>query len=189
MVVSKQFFLKQNIMDKTNNNFLQSSIEIFKQYKSLADKAMQQINEEDFYWQANEQSNNVYLIIKHMQGNMKSRWTDFLTTDGEKEWRKRDAEFEQNENPNKTEMLKMWDDGWNCLFNTLELLTENDLSKIITIRSEPHSVMQAINRQIAHYASHVGQIVFICKLLAGNNWQTLSIARGKSQEFNHHMQK
>lgn len=176
-------------MDKTKTNYLASSIAIFKQYKTLADKAMEQIPDEAFFWQPNPSSNSVYLIIKHMSGNMKSRWTDFLTTDGEKTWRNRDDEFEQNEQPSREQILQLWEEGWNCLFDALTPLEESDLVKIMYIRSEPHSVMEGINRQIAHYSSHVGQIIFLCKMLSNHTWKTLSIAKGKSNEFNDNMMK
>lgn len=150
---------------------------------------MEQITDEAFFWQPNPASNSVYLIIKHMSGNMKSRWTDFLTTDGEKPWRNRDDEFEQNEQPTREQILQLWEDGWNCLFDALNPLQESDLAKIMYIRSEPHSVMEGINRQIAHYSSHVGQIIFLCKMLSNDNWKTLSIAKGKSNDFNNKMMK
>jgi hypothetical protein len=176
-------------MNKTGTNYLASSIAIFKQYKTLADKAMEQIDEEAFFWQPNTASNSVYLIVKHMSGNMKSRWTDFLTTDGEKPWRNRDDEFEQNEKPTRDEIFTLWETGWTCLFDALNPLTEADLSKTMLIRNEPHSVMEGINRQIAHYASHVGQIVFLCKMISNEDWKTLSIAKGKSNEFNDKLMK
>lgn len=174
-------------MSKTSINHLQSSITIFKQYKTLAEKAMEQVDYEHFFTQINDDSNSLYLIIKHLSGNMQSRWTDFLTTDGEKPWRVRDNEFEQNEKPSHDEIMLLWNRGWSCLLNTLEGLTEKNLADIVTIRSEPHSVLEAINRQIAHYSYHTGQIVFLCKQLQASGWQTLSIAKGKSTDFNHHM--
>lgn len=174
-------------MSKTSTNHLQSSINIFKQYKTLAEKAMEQVAYEHFFNQINDDSNSLYLIVKHLSGNMQSRWTDFLTTDGEKSWRIRDDEFEQNEKPSHDEIMQLWNKGWNCLLNTLEDLTEKNLANIVVIRNEPHSVLEAINRQIAHYSYHVGQIVFLSKQLQAKGWQTLSIAKGKSTDFNNHM--
>lgn len=168
---------------KTDTRLLPSSLRIFSQYKSLADKAIQQIDEQGLHWKPEPESNSIALIMKHMSGNMRSRWTDFLTTDGEKEWRNRDSEFEDAPASTK-EIMEMWELGWNCLFEALESLTDDDLSRIVFIRKEPHSVMEAVNRQIAHYAYHVGQIVYLAKAIQSNKWQTLSIAKGKSQEFN-----
>jgi Protein of unknown function (DUF1572) len=174
-------------MSKTDTNYLQSSIRIFKQYKALAEKAFNQLPENGLMWKPDAESNSVYLIIKHMSGNMLSRWTDFLTTDGEKEWRNRDEEFEQEQSMNKTQILAMWESGWACLFAAIEPLHDNDLGKIVYIRGEAHSVLEAINRQIAHYSYHVGQLVFLCKQIQSEQWQTLSIARGKSTDFNNSM--
>lgn len=168
---------------KTGTSLLPSALAIFKQYKTLADKAIQQIPQTALHTQLDPESNSIYLIMKHMSGNMLSRWTDFLTTDGEKSWRKRDDEFEED-TLSFDESINLWEKGWACLFDTLESLTETDLSKIVTIRGEEHSVMEAINRQIAHYSYHVGQIVFIAKVIQSTNWQTLSIAKGKSDDFN-----
>ncbi|MBC7848851.1 MAG: DUF1572 family protein [Chitinophagaceae bacterium] len=163
-------------------NYLGSAIKQFQYYKLLAEKTFDQIPEEKLFWQFNTESNSIATIVKHLAGNMTSRWTDFLTTDGEKDWRKRDEEFE-NDITTKTEMLKVWNDGWQVLLNTLTSLTEDDLSRTIHIRNEEHSVAEAINRQLAHYPYHIGQIVFIGKMWA-NEWQSLSIPRGKSNQFN-----
>lgn len=176
-------------MNKTGTNYLASSIAIFRQYKALAEKAMAQLSDESLLWQPNEESNSVYLIIKHMSGNMQSRWTDFLTSDGEKPWRNRDSEFEQPDRLSRKEIMDEWEKGWQCLFNALEPLTEADLAKLVYIRSEAHSVMEAVNRQVSHYSYHVGQIVFLAKLIRNTDWQTLSIARGRSAEFNDAMEK
>jgi hypothetical protein len=170
---------------KTGTDPISSARDIFRQYKSLAEKAMLQITDEEFFFTPEPESNSIALIVKHLSGNMKSRWTDFLTSDGEKEWRKRDDEFE---NPgNRKELMQAWEDGWNCLFHALDPLDYEDISRIITIRSEEHSVLEAINRQIAHYSYHVGQIVYLAKSMKGNAWQTLSIAKGKSADFNQKM--
>jgi hypothetical protein len=174
-------------MSKTDTNYIQSSTRIFKQYKALAEKAFNQLPEDALMWKPDAESNSVYLIIKHLSGNMLSRWTDFLTTDGEKEWRNRDEEFEQEQSITKIEILAMWESGWACLFAAIEPLQDSDLNKIIYIRGEAHSVLEAINRQIAHYSYHVGQLVFLCKQIQSEQWQTLSIARGKSTDFNNNM--
>ncbi len=176
-------------MNKTGTNYLQSCIGMFKQYKQLAEKAIYQINDDEIHYKPEPESNSVYTVVKHMSGNMRSRWTDFLTSDGEKEWRNRDVEFEDDARITKAEMLEAWDAGWNCVFHALEPLSEADLKKIVHIRHEPHSVMEAINRQVSHYAYHVGQIVFICKMIRSVSWNTLSIAKGKSQEYNDKMIK
>ena len=152
-------------------------------YKQLAEKALAQIDDEQLNWQANEDSNSVATIIKHMWGNMLSRWTDFLTTDGEKPWRKRDAEFEQ-EGMDRATLMKKWEEGWQCLFNALNSITDSDLERIIYIRNDGHTILEAINRQIAHYSYHVGQIVYISKLRTKQEWQSLSIPRNKSAEYN-----
>jgi len=139
--------------------------------------------DEALFWQYNADSNSVASIVKHLSGNMLSRWTDFLTTDGEKEWRNRDTEFE-NDIQSRNELLDVWEKGWSCLLNALDQLTEEDLQREIFIRGEKHSVVEAINRQLAHYPSHVGQIIFIGKMVLGENWQSLSIARGSSAQYN-----
>lgn len=176
-------------MSKTDTDYLQSSIRIFRQYKAIGEKAMQQIPDEAFFWKPNEESNSVYLLIKHMSGNMQSRWTDFLNSDGEKEWRKRDEEFEQSEQLDRIAILAAWEKGWACLFDALSPLTEADLGRHVSIRGEAHSVMEAVNRQVAHYSYHIGQLVFLCKLIVNSQWQTLSIARGQSDAFNQNMKK
>lgn len=166
-----------------NSLFLNSAIKQFESYKSLGDKTFAQLSDENLFWQFNEESNSIAIIVQHMAGNMLSRWTDFLITDGEKTWRKREAEFE-NESMTRQQLLNIWEDGWNCLFTTLNSLTDNDLQKTIKIRNQPQSVMDAIHRQLAHYPYHVGQIVHIGKMLADKNWQSLSIPKGKSDEYN-----
>ena len=134
-------------------------------------------------WQPNEDSNSVQMIVQHLWGNMMSRWTDFLTTDGEKPWRKRDEEFEQAPML-RAEMMEKWEEGWQCLLNTLNSLNEDDLEKIIYIRNDGHTALEAINRQIAHYSYHVGQIVYIAKICNKSGWNSLSIPRNKSNEYN-----
>lgn len=168
------------------NAFLESAIKRLASYKELGDKTFEQLSENDFFYQPNEQSNSIAIIIQHMAGNMLSRWTDFLTTDGEKPWRSRDAEF--NERLNYQQLLDIWEKGWSCCLQALEELTEDDLMKTIHIRGEALLAVDAINRQLAHYSCHVGQIIYIAKILKNENWQTLSIAKGKSAEFNEQMQ-
>ena len=165
------------------NNYLDSTKKLFAYYKKLGDDAMAQIDDEKLFFQVNEDANSIAIIVQHLAGNMLSRWTDFLTTDGEKEWRNRDAEFEKNIT-NKQDLLAYWNSGWQCLFNSLEPLTSSDLDKIIYIRNEGHTVLEAINRQLAHYPYHVGQLVFLAKLLAADKWKSLSIPKNKSQEYN-----
>jgi hypothetical protein len=165
------------------NNYLESAIKQFEYYKLLGDKTMVQLPQEKLFWQYNEESNSIATIIKHLHGNMLSRWTDFLTSDGEKEWRKRDTEFE-NVIADEATVINLWNEGWVCLFNTLHSLTDTDLNKIIYIRNQGHTVAEAINRQLAHYPYHVGQIVFIGKMVLNENWQSLSIPRNQSNQYN-----
>lgn len=165
------------------NDFLDSAIKQFEYYKLLGEKTFEQLTDEQLFVQVNEESNSIATIVKHLWGNMLSRWTDFLTTDGEKEWRQRDAEFE-NDITTRSELLEKWNEGWNCLFNALKPLSETDLSKEIFIRNQGHSVTEAINRQLAHYPYHIGQIVFLGKLLCNENWTSLSIPRGNSDNYN-----
>ena len=163
--------------------YLNSAKRQFMMYKQLGEKAISQIDDKELSWLANEDSNSIVMIVKHLWGNMISRWTDFLTTDGEKPWRQRDAEFE-NDEWNRETLLKKWQDGWNCLFAALDSITDNDLEKIIYIRNEGHTILEAINRQIAHYSYHVGQIVYISKLRIKDEWHSLSIPRNKSVDYN-----
>src|ERR1043165_4506907 len=165
-----------------NANYLQSAIKQFEYYKLLGEKTFNQLPDEKLFWQYNSESNSIATIVKHLWGNMLSRSTDFLTTDGEKEWRNRDAEFE-NDITTREELLEKWNQGWSVFLNTLNSLTAEDLDKIIYIRNQGHTVMEAINRQLAHYPYHVGQIVFIGKM-ASQNWQSLSIPKGNSQQYN-----
>lgn len=158
--------------------YLKVITERFKEVKKLGDKTIDQLLEEDIHWQLNEASNSMTVIIKHLSGNMASRWTDFLTTDGEKSWRNRDGEFEDNI-VSKQEMEMVWDKGWMILFEALNELESEDLLKTVTIRGEEHSVLEAIERQMAHYAYHVGQIVYIGKQLKNAQWKTLSIPKAK----------
>ncbi len=166
-----------------HKTFLPSAIAQFHYYKLLGEKTFAQLTNEQLYWQYNEESNSIATIVKHLAGNMLSRWSDFLTTDGEKEWRNRDSEFE-NDIKNREELLVLWNKGWQCLFDALTLLTEDDFDKEIFIRNQGHTVTEAINRQLAHYPYHVGQIVFIGKMLCNSEWESLSIPRGDSKKYN-----
>jgi Protein of unknown function (DUF1572) len=169
-----------------NSGPIASALAIFKQYKTLGEKALNQINPNQFDWKPDSESNSIFIIIKHLNGNMLSRWTDFLTTDGEKEWRNRDTEFEE-QNLTKQQLLDHWQKGWDCLFNALNSLTGEDLLKTIYIRSEGLLVIDAINRQMAHYPYHVGQIVYLARIIKNEHWQNLSIAKGHSDPFNAQM--
>lgn len=157
--------------------------------KALADKALAQVRDEDLAVTLDPESNSLAMIIQHLAGNLRSRWTDFLTSDGEKPDRQRDAEFEAHEGTTRATLLASWEEGWSCLFGTLDSLTVEDLGKTVYIRSEPHTVVQAINRGTAHAAYHVGQIVLLAKHFAAADWKTLSIPRGKSNEFTQAMQR
>ena len=164
-------------------DFLSSAHKQFAYYQLLGEQAMAQIADEQLFWQPNAASNSIATIVKHLGGNMRSRWTDFLTTDGEKPWRAREAEFD-NDLTTRAEVLATWHEGWQCLFAALGALTPADLDRTIYIRNQGHSVTEAINRQLAHYPYHVGQIVFLARLLAGEAWQSLSIPRGNSAVYN-----
>lgn len=165
-------------------NYLNSVKKQFQYYKSLADKAMLQVEaDEKFNWQPDFNSNSIAIIVKHLAGNMRSRWTDFLNSDGEKSWRNREAEFEGTYQ-SRAAMLQDWESGWKCLFDALDTLQEADLERIIYIRNEGHTVLEAINRQLAHYPYHVGQMVYLSRMLAGDQWHSLSIPKGGSEAFN-----
>ncbi|MEI9919526.1 MAG: DUF1572 family protein [Bacteroidota bacterium] len=166
-----------------NSEFLTGAIKLFRYYKKLGEGAIAQLNDEDILKRPNEASNNIALIVHHLSGNMLSRWTDFLTSDGEKSWRNREAEFEESY-PDKKTMMEAWDKGWSCLLNALESLKPEDLSKVIYIRNEGQSVLEAIQRQLAHYPSHVGQIIFHAKALKGDSFTSLSIPKGTSASYN-----
>lgn len=164
-------------------NTLEPIIKQFNYYRSLGEKAMAQVPDEALFWQANEESNSIAIVVKHLWGNMLSRWTDFLTSDGEKPWREREAEFD-NDLQTREAVMEKWNEGWDCLLSILNSLNEEDLEKIIYIRNQGHTVKEAVERQLAHYPYHVGQIVFIAKMLAKENWQSLSIPRGGTKAFN-----
>jgi hypothetical protein len=164
-------------------NYIASVKTQFLQYKSLGEKAIEQVPEDKINWTYNPESNSIVTIVKHMAGNMLSRFTEFYTSDGEKKWRNRDGEFE-NELLKKDNLLEKWNEGWNCLFNALNTLSAESLSKKVLIRNEQHTEMEAINRQLTHYSYHVGQIIFIGKMICDSDWKSLSIPRGKSGEIN-----
>jgi Protein of unknown function (DUF1572) len=165
-----------------STSYVNDSIAIFRQYKRLADRALEQIPDEQLYATLDPESNSIAIIMKHISGNMRSRWIDFLTSDGEKPNRNRDTEFETPP-ATRADLLAMWEEGWRLMFGALEPLGDADLARTVMIRTEPHSVMQAINRQMAHYALHIGQIVLLAKHFAGANWKTLTVPRKKSAEF------
>jgi hypothetical protein len=152
-------------------------------HKRMAESAMSQLDDKEFFATVDPESNSAAIIVKHIAGNARSRFTDFLTTDGEKPDRFRDQEFELSDNTTREEVMRWWEEGWSRVFSALDSLKPEDVSRTITIRQEPHSVMQALNRALAHYAQHTGQIVFLSKHLRSSDWKTLSIPRGKSGEF------
>jgi hypothetical protein len=164
-------------------HFLEDARLLFRKQKQLADRAMAQVGDEAFFRALDAESNSIAVIVKHVAGNQLSRWRDFLTTDGEKPDRDRDAEFEVGAEATRSEILARWEAGWELLFAALAPLGDGDLQRTVTIRGEPHSVLQAIQRQLAHYAQHVGQIVLLARHFAGAEWKTLSIPRGRSKEF------
>ena len=170
---------------EATNSYLESVKKQFLYYKTLGEKAMDQLEAEQLFVSINEDSNSIASIVKHLSGNMLSRWTDFLTTDGEKEWRNRDSEFDSLFHGNdKEELLATWNKGWDCFFEALNGLEVEQLSEIIYIRNEGHTVIEAINRQLAHYPYHVGQIVFYAKMLKSSEWTSLSIPKNKSNNYN-----
>jgi uncharacterized damage-inducible protein DinB len=164
-------------------SYIEDSLSLFRYYKNLAERAMAQVTDEQLLAVLDSEANSIAVIVKHMTGNMQSRWPDFLTTDGEKPDRDRDAEFEDSPST-RAALLAVWEAGWQCLFTALEPLSDEDMQRTVTIRGEPHSVMQTINRQLAHYAYHCGQIVFLAKHFRSSEWKSLSVPRGKSAEFN-----
>jgi hypothetical protein len=167
-------------------NYLEDSIKMFRQYKKLAEKAIAQLPDpdRDLFFTPDKESNSIAITMKHMAGNMRSRWRDFLTSDGEKPDRNRDSEFEIATEENRETILRIWEEGWACVFNALDPLKPEDLSRTVLIRHEPHTVLQAINRQLAHYPYHIGQIVYLARHIAEKNWTSLSVPRGQSDAFN-----
>ena len=170
-------------------HYLQDAVKEFRKMKAMAERALAQVSEAQLFREIDAESNSLAIIMKHLAGNMRSRWTDFLSSDGEKPDRQRDTEFELEPADTKAALLERWEDGWRRVFAAVEPLRGDDLLKTVMIRGEPHTVLQAIDRQLTHYSQHVGQILFLAKHLAGEKWQTLSIPRGKSEEFNEKMRK
>jgi hypothetical protein len=164
-------------------NYLDSVLKQFEYYKLLGERTFAQLSEEELLWQYNEESNSIAVIVNHITGNMKSRWTSFLSTDGEKEWRNRDMEFEAVIKTRKV-LESRWEEGWDCLFNALRTITPENFNTTVYIRNQGHTIVEAINRQLAHYAYHIGQIVYIGRMLKGEEWESLSIPKGNSSVYN-----
>ena len=174
---------EQTKQSQMNNNYLESVRQQFEYYKLLGEKTFDQVTDDALFWQYNLESNSISTIVQHISGNMLSRWTDFLESDGEKEWRNRESEFE-NRLSTRSEMLNVWIKGWNCLFNALDSISSKDLDRIIYIRNQGHTVTEAINRQLAHYPYHIGQMIYIGKMVNNDQWKSLSIPRGNSHIYN-----
>src|SRR5579883_667685 len=168
---------------KFTTSYVEDSLAVFRQYKKLAERAIDQVRDDELVRVLDDEMNSIAIIVKHMAGNMRSRFTDFLTSDGEKPNRDRDSEFVEPP-ASREQLMKTWEEGWSCLFRALEPLSESDLSRTVAIRGEAHSVMQAINRQLAHYSYHTGQIVMLAKHFRATEWKSLTIPRGKSRDFN-----
>ncbi|SFT14026.1 DUF1572 domain-containing protein [Mucilaginibacter polytrichastri] len=164
-------------------DYLQSARKQFEYYKMLGEKTFAQLTDEQLFWQYNTESNSIATIVKHLWGNMLSRWTDFLTTDGEKASRKREAEFD-NDITDRAELMQKWNEGWQCLFTAIDSVNGDNIDTTIYIRNMGHTVTEAINRQLAHYPYHIGQIVFIGKMALNEQWASLSIPRGNSEVYN-----
>jgi len=164
-------------------NYLNSVIFEFRRYKTMGDKTFAQLNESDILWKYQEEDNSISLIVKHIAGNMQSRWTNFPTEDGEKSWRHRDTEFEEPFTT-KTELIATWEKGWQCLFDAIASINTDNFNSLVKIRNEEHTIVEAVNRQLAHYATHVGQIVLLGKMTKGDSWVSLSIPKGESEVFN-----
>ena len=164
-------------------HYLEEARRQLRGHKRMGEAAMSQLRDADFFVTLDPEGNSVAILVKHLAGNMRSRFTDFLTSDGEKPDRFRDREFELGPATSRAEVISWWEEGWECVFRAIDALKPEDVMRVVTIRNEPHTVLQAINRQIAHYAQHIGQIVFLAKHLRGSEWKTLSIPRGKSKEF------
>ena len=168
---------------KFTTSYLEDSLSLFHYYKKLAERAMEQVTDEHLFAALDQEANSIAVVVKHMAGNMRSRWTDFLTSDGEKPNRNRDSEFVEPP-ATREALMELWEEGWSRLFTALEPLSEADMARPVNIRGEAHSVMQAINRQMAHYSYHCGQIVFLAKHFQHDRWKSLTIPRGKSANFN-----
>jgi hypothetical protein len=167
-------------------NYKADALESFRQCKKMAERAIEQVSDEEFFRAIDAEANSIAVIVKHIAGNLHSRWRDFLTTDGEKPDRNRDAEFEMIADTRES-LMQFWESGWQTLFDNVEPLTEDDFSKTITIRGQPHSIVQALNRQLTHYSYHTGQIVFLAKHFKSSEWRTLSVPRNRSADFNQYL--
>ncbi|MEM6629725.1 MAG: DUF1572 family protein [Bacteroidota bacterium] len=170
-------------MEPLSISFLDHVIKQFKYYKQLGDHTFEQLEEAHLFWQYNKASNSIAIIVKHLWGNMRSRWTNFLTTDGEKPWRNRDSEFEADFE-NREELMQKWEEGWKCLFEALQEINTGNFDQLVYIRNTGHTIPEAVDRQLAHYAYHVGQIVYIGRMLKGDDWMSLSVPKGQSRAYN-----
>ncbi len=170
-------------------NYHSDVLRSFRSYKRMAERAIEQLDDNEFYRVIDPESNSVAVIVKHIAGNLNSRWRDFLTSDGEKPDRFRDTEFEVLQDDTRESLMNFWESGWQTLFNAVEPLTEDDLARTVTIRGEPHTVVEALNRQLTHYTYHIGQIVLLAKHLRSSKWQTLSVPRNRSEEFNRFLEE
>lgn len=164
-------------------NYLSDSLRSFRNYKKLAERAIEQVSDEEFFATIDEEANSIAVVVKHIAGNLRSRWTDFLTTDGEKDFRDRDTEFEITLDTRES-LMEFWETSWQTLFDAIEPLATDDFSRTVTIRGQPHTVVEAINRQLTHYAYHIGQIVFLAKHFRSTEWKTLSVPKNRSADFN-----
>jgi hypothetical protein len=174
------------MQSKIVENYAKDALTSFRNYKKLAERAIEQVSDDEFFAMIDDEANSIALIVKHIAGNLRSRWTDFLTSDGEKADRNRDSEFEIIADTRES-LMQFWETGWQTLFDAIEPLTPDDFSKTITIRGEPHTIVEAINRQLTHYAYHVGQIVLLAKHFRSREWKTLSVPKNRSAEFNKHL--
>jgi len=164
-------------------NYIESILKQFQYYKLLGERTFLQLSDSDLHWQYNPESNSIAIIVKHLWGNMRSRWTDFITTDGEKDFRDREAEFEADIKT-REELIEKWNEGWKILFEALASVNESNINQLVYIRNQGHTITEAINRQLTHYAYHIGQIVYIGRLIQGVDWQSLSIPKGESMKYN-----
>lgn len=174
--------------NKIIENYLKDAIEAFRNYKRMAEKSIAQVSDEEFFHALDEEANSIAVIVKHIAGNQRSRWRDFLTSDGEKADRHRDTEFELKDETRES-LMEYWERSWQTLFDAIEPLTAEDFERRVLIREEPHTIVEAINRQLTHYAYHIGQIVFLAKHFKSKDWKTLSVPRGKSAEFNEFLKR
>ncbi len=170
-------------MNEIAEHYLSDSIRTFKNYQKLAERSIEQVSDNEFFACIDVEANSIAVVVKHIAGNLRSRWADFLTTDGEKDFRDRDAEFEMI-GDTRGSLMAYWETGWQTLFGSIEPLTADDLSRTVTIRGQPHTVIEAINRQMTHYAYHIGQIVLLAKHFRSSDWKTLSVPRKQSEQFN-----